>query len=64
MCVELDRLAQGFEDILGANTIKFMTHEKIKNIPTDRTVTYARIVVDYRVHKDDPNRVRITARGN
>ena len=58
------RLAQGFEDTPGTNTIKFMTHEEIKNIPTDRTVTYARIVVDYCAHKDDPNRVRITVRGN
>ena len=64
MCVELDRLAQGFEDRPGTNTIKFMTHEEIKNIPTDRTVTYAQIVVDYRAHKDDLNRVRITVRGN
>ena len=64
MCVELGRLAQRFEDIPGTNTIKFMTHEEIKNIPTDRTVTYAQIVVDYRAHKDDPNRVCITVGGN
>ena len=64
ICVELGRLAQGFEDIPGTNTIKFMTHEEIKTISTDRTVTYARIVVDYRAHKDDPNRVRITVGGN
>ena len=36
----------------------------IKNIPKDRVITYARIVVDYRAHKKDPNRVRITAGGN
>ena len=41
-----------------------MTHEETKNIPTNRTVTYARIVVDYRAHKDDPNRVRVTVGGN
>ena len=64
MCVELGRLAQGYQDIPGTNTIKFMTHEEIKNIPTDRTVTYARIVVDHPAHKDDPNRVRITVGGN
>ena len=66
MCVELVRLAQGYEDIAGTDTIKFMTHEEIKNIPSDRnrTVTYARIVVDYRAHKDDPYRVRITIGGN
>ena len=41
-----------------------MTHEEIKNIPTDRTVTCARIVVDYCAHKDDPNGFRITVGGN
>ena len=41
-----------------------MNHEEIRNIPTDRTVTYARIVVVYRVHEDDPNRVPITVGGN
>ena len=64
VCVELGRLAQGYQDIPGTNTIKLMTHEEIKNIPSDRTVTYARIVVDYRAHKEDPNRVCITIGGN
>ena len=47
MCVKLGRLAQGYQDIPVTKTIKFMIHEEIKNIPSDRTVTYARIVVDY-----------------
>ena len=64
MCVELGRLAQGYQDIPGTNTIKFMTHEEIKSIPTDRTVTYAPIVVDYCAHKDDPKRVRMIVGGN
>ena len=64
MCMELGRLAEGYQDIPGINTIKFMTHEEIKNIPSDCTVTYARIFVDYRAHKDDPNMVRITVGGN
>ena len=38
--------------------------EGIKNIPKDRVVTYAIIVVDYRPQKADPNRVRIIAGGN
>ena len=42
----------------------FMTLEEIKKIPGDRTVTYARIVIDYRPQKNDPNRVRITVGGN
>ncbi|KAL7479933.1 hypothetical protein ACHAW6_007838 [Cyclotella cf. meneghiniana] len=41
-----------------------MTHDGIKNIPKDRTVTYAHVVVDYRPQKEDPNRVRITVGGN
>ena len=41
-----------------------MTHQEIAAIPADRTVTYTRIVVDYRSQKDDPNRVRITVGGN
>ena len=41
-----------------------MTHEEIKCIPVYKTVTYARIVVDFRPHKTDPNRVRITVGGN
>ena len=60
----MGRLAQGFGETKGTDTICFLDHEGIKNIPRDRVVTYARIVVDYRVHKDDPNRVRITAGGN
>ena len=38
--------------------------EQIRNIPADRVVTYARIVLDFRPQKKDPNRVRITAGGN
>ena len=64
MCVELGKLAEGYEVTSGTNTVQFMTHEDIKNISTDRTVTYPRIVVDYRAYKDDPNRVCITVGGN
>ena len=64
MCREVDCLAQGYENTPGTNTITFMKKEDIKNIPKDRTVTYTRIVVDYCPQKKDPNRVRITVRGN
>ncbi len=64
MCKELGNISQGFGKEKGTNTVKFMTHDEIANIPGDRTVTYARIVVDYRCQKDDPNRVRITVGGN
>ena len=48
------------------DAIRVMTLEEIKNIPSDRvvTVTYARVVVDFRPQKEDPNCVRNTAGGN
>jgi len=63
---ELGGLAQGntTTNTKGTNTIVFLDHIGIRAIPTDRTITYARIVVDYRPQKEDPNRVRITVGGN
>ena len=51
MCKELGRLAQGYDKTKGTNTVYFMKKEDIKHIPKDRTITYARIVVDYRPQK-------------
>ena len=48
----------------GRKSIFVMTHEEITNILKDRIVTYARIVVDFRKQKNDPNKVRMTAGGN
>ena len=31
----------------GTNTLFVLNHEQIKNIPSDQTLTYARIVVDF-----------------
>ena len=64
MCVELVRLAQGYIYTKVTETVKFMKWNEINQIPADRTVTYERIVVDYRAQKKDPNRVRIKAGGN
>jgi len=64
MCKELGRLMQGFDTTKGEDTVFFMTIDEIKQIPKDRTVTCARIVVDYQPQKEDPNRVRITVGGN
>ncbi len=48
MSKELHRLAQGCDDITkGTNTIFFLSHADICNIPKDQTVTYARIVIDH-----------------
>ena len=46
MCVELGQISQGYKDAKGTETVQFMTWEEINQIPADRTVTYARIVVD------------------
>ena len=54
MCVELVCLAQGYKDTKGKETIIFMTWDEINQVPEDRTVTYERIVVDYRAQKKDP----------
>ena len=47
MCRELGRLAQGYGDIKGTNTVQLMKLDEIKNIPRDRVVMRARIVADY-----------------
>ena len=64
MCKELGKISNGWNDTEGTQTVRFLTHEEIAAIPSDRTITYARIVVDYRKQKNDPNRVRITVGGN
>ena len=63
---EFGNLAQGDRKTgeKGTNTMFVMTHSQVRDIPRYRTITYGRIVVDYRPQKDDPNRVRITAGGN
>ena len=54
---EFGNMAQGDKKTgtKGTNSIFVMTHEEIKNIPWDWIVTYARLVVDYRPQKEDPN---------
>jgi len=63
---EFGNLAQGdtATNTPGTDTIFVLSHEQIKQIPRDRTVTYTCIVVDYRPQKTNPNRVRLTAGGN
>ena len=65
MCKELGTLSQGYKGLVeGRNTFFFMSHDKICVILPDKTVTYARIVVDYRPQKSDPNCVRLTVGGD
>lgn len=59
---ELGRLAQGVGNrIDGTDTIFFIPHS---SVPPDRTVTYGRIVCDYRPQKSEPERTRLTVGGN
>jgi hypothetical protein len=48
----------------GTNSIFVMTHTEILLIPADRTITYARVVVNFCPQKLDPHQIRITAGGN
>jgi hypothetical protein len=49
---------------VGTNAMFIMDQKDIPNIPVDRTVTYANVVVDYRPQKEDPHCIRIMAGGN
>jgi hypothetical protein len=58
---ELGRLAQGVgKRIMGTNTIFFIPFARV---PTDRTVTYGRLVCDYRPQKGKAERTRLTVGG-
>ena len=41
-----------------------MSHDDIRDILPDKTITYVRIVVDQQPQKSDPNYVRLTVGGN
>ena len=64
MCKELGRLLQGYKSTEGTNTCVILTLKQVQQIPKDRVVTYACIVVDYRTMKSDPYQVHITFGGN
>jgi hypothetical protein len=49
---------------VGTNAMFVMDPKDMPNIPADRMVTYANIVVDFRPQKEDPHRIRITDGGN
>ncbi len=48
----------------GTNSIFVMTHDEIRRIPKNQTVTYARVIVNFCPQKADPHCIRITAGGN
>jgi hypothetical protein len=55
------RLFQGIQEIPGTDTCFFIN---LKNIPTDRNITYGKIVCDYKPHKKEKERVRLTVGGD
>jgi hypothetical protein len=58
---ECGRLFQGVRDIPGAYTCFFI---KLTNIPKDRNITFGKIVCDYKHHKKEKERVRLTVGGD
>jgi hypothetical protein len=55
------RLFQSIRDIPGTGTCFFI---ELKNIPKDRNITYGKIVCDYKPHKQEKERVRLTVGGD
>jgi hypothetical protein len=58
---ECGRLYQGIWDIPGTDTCFFV---ELTNIPKDRDITYGKIVCDYKPHKKEKERVRMTVGGD
>jgi hypothetical protein len=58
---EVGRLFQGIRDIPGTNTCFFV---ELTNIPKDINITYGKIVCDYKPHKKEKERVRLTVGGD
>jgi hypothetical protein len=61
LCNECGCLFQGIQDIPGTDTCFFI---KLTNIPNDRKITYGKIVCDYKPHKKEKERVRLTVDGD
>jgi hypothetical protein len=58
---ECGRLFQGIRDIPGTDTCFFV---ELKNIPTERKITYGKIVCANKPHKQEKERVRLTVDGD
>jgi hypothetical protein len=48
----------------GTNAMFVMLSSDVPNIPKDRVITYAKVVVNHHLQKVDPNQIRITSGGN
>jgi hypothetical protein len=55
------RLFQGIRDIPGTDTCFFI---KLTNVPKDIKITYGKIVCNYKPHKKEKKRVRLTVGGD
>jgi hypothetical protein len=58
---KVGRHFQGIRDITGSDTCFFI---KLTNIPKYRKITYGKIVCDYKPHKTEKERVRLTMGGD
>jgi hypothetical protein len=58
---ECGRLSQVIQDIKDTNTCLFI---KLTNVPKDRKINYGKIVCDYKPHKKEKERVRLTVGGD
>jgi hypothetical protein len=58
---EAGRLFQGIHNIPGTDTCVFI---KLTNIPKDRHITYRKTVFNYKPHKKEKERVRLTVGGD
>jgi hypothetical protein len=58
---EAGRIFQGIRDIPVTNTYLFV---ELRNIPKDINITYGKIVCDYKPHKKEKERVRLTVGGD
>jgi hypothetical protein len=58
---EAGRLFQGIRDIPGTDTCFFV---ELTNIRKNRKITYGKIVCDYKPHKTEKERVRLTVSGD
>jgi hypothetical protein len=54
---ECGHLFQGIRDIPGTDTCFLI---KLTNVPKDRNITYGKIVCDFKPHKKEKERVRLT----
>ena len=61
MCRELGRLSNGYGNIAGTQTIRFIAKARV---PKGAKITYMRIVCTYRPNKSDKHRVRLCAGGD